>query len=178
MPVYHSALIDWSGPVSCGSALLSLRTKVKGPAAPSPAGQNDIIDEAVSFFRANVLFRNFAPTSTADLTLAYLTVFIGELLRAMCKFKTKEEARKSTIALAMSTTFAVPGEKSFCLAGFFPAPASKSESDAWRAYFRQAREETWNRILDLAFISTEPFTQNKWWMAFGKRRFMNIAATG
>ena len=153
MPVNHSSFTEWSGPVSCGCALLPLKTKVKGPAAPCPADQPDIVDEAVLFFRANVLFRNFQPQSPADLTLCYLTVYIGELLRAFSKCKSKEEARKAMTALSMSTSFSVPGDKAFVLPGFFAQPAGRQEADAFRNYFRQAREETAVRLVELAYAT-------------------------
>jgi actin related protein 2/3 complex subunit 3 len=156
--VNHSSFTEWSGPVSCGCALLPLKTKVKGPAAPCPADQTDVIDESLLFFRANVLFRNFQPQSPADLTLCYLTVFIGEVLRAFTKYKTKDEARKAITSVSMNTSFAVPGEKSFVLPGFFTTPASRSEGDAWRNYFRQAREETVNRLLELAYANPPNLT--------------------
>jgi len=193
MPVNHSSFTDWSGPVSCGCALLPLKTKVKGPAAPCPADQSDIIDEALQYFRANVLFRNFQPKAPADLTLAYLTVYVGELLRAFSKCKTKDEAKKQMTSLSMSTSFTIPGDKQFVLPGFFQQPAARAEGESFRTYFRQAREETAIRLVELAF-STPPVIgsaatttppvqspadapQNKWWMAFSKRKFMGIAST-
>jgi len=177
MPVYHSTFGDWSGPIACGSALLPIKTKVKGPAAPVTNNTTDVVDETINFFRANVLFRNFAPSHPSDLTLVYLTVWIGELLRAFAKFKTKEEARKGTTSLAMSQTFPIPGDKNFCLHGFFPSPQSKIEGENWRNYFRQVREEVWVRTLDLAFVNDQSQAQNKWWISFGKKKFMNIAST-
>jgi len=205
MPVSHSSFVDWSGPVSCGCALLPLKTKVKGPAAPCPNDSIDIIDEAIMFFRANVLFRNFQPSSPADLTLCYLTIYIGELLRAFTKCRTKDDAKKTITSLSMSTSFAVPGDKTFVLPGFFTTPATRQEGEAFKSYFRQAREETAIRMVELAYSpqpiitqsteqttpqtsssssssSTTPgggpdATHNKWWMAFAKRKFMNIAST-
>ena len=141
--------------MSCGCALLPLKTKVKGPAAPCPAEQSDIVDEALSYFRANVLFRNFQPQSAADLSLCYLTVYVGELLRAFSKCRTKDEAKKQMTAISMSTSFAIPGDKQFVLPGFFQQPASRQEGEAFRAYFRQAREETAIRLVELAY-STPP----------------------
>ncbi len=38
-------------------------------------GQEDIIDETLSYFRANVLFRNFDVRGGGDRTLIYLTLF-------------------------------------------------------------------------------------------------------
>ena len=141
--------------MSCGCALLPLKTKVKGPAAPCPTDQPDVVDESLQYFRANVLFRNFQPLCPADLTLAYLTVYVGELLRAFVKCKTKEEAKKSMTAVSMSTSFAIPGDKQFVLPGFFSQPATRAEGEAFRNYFRQAREETAIRLVELAY-STPP----------------------
>jgi len=196
--------------VACGCALLPLKTRVKGPAAPLPSDQQqDIIDEAITFFRANVLFRNFQPACPADLTLCYLTVLIGETLRACVKCRTKDDAKRSLTSLSMSTQFAIPGDKQFAMPGFFTAPSNKQDADAFRNYFRQAREETVNRVIELAYSAppviptsapaaannsnsnataavTAPASggsgsgdaaQNKWWMSFAKRKFMNITAT-
>jgi len=178
MPVYHSNLNGSVVSVVCGSGVLPLKSRVKGPApAISNPSETDIVDEAILYFRANVLFRNYAPKGPADLTLAYLTVWIGELLRAIAKTKSKDEAKRQLTAITMSTSFAIPGEKSFCLPGFFPAPANKSESDLFRQYYRQIREETANRLVEVCFLPDNPAQQNKWWICFAKRKFMNIAST-
>jgi len=179
MPVYHSTFVVWDGPVSCGSALLPLKTKVKGPAAPIPlsSDQQDIIDEAITFFRANVLYRNFSPQSPADLTLCYLTVYIGEVLRLFSKCRNRDEAKKQVTSLSMSTTFSIPGDRTFCLPGFFANPANRQEGESFKQYYRQLREEAANRLLEVAFNNDQQQLQNKWWMAFSKRKFMNIAAT-
>jgi actin related protein 2/3 complex subunit 3 len=39
-------------------AVLPLRTKIRGPAAIEPSEQ-DIVDEALYFFKANVFFRTY-----------------------------------------------------------------------------------------------------------------------
>ena len=39
----------------------------------------DVVDEALKFFKANVLFRNFEVTCPSDKTLIYLTLFISEV---------------------------------------------------------------------------------------------------
>ena len=46
--------------------------------------------------------------------------------------------------------------------------------DAFRTFYRQLREEVVNRLVDLAYL--ENGEQNKWWMSFSKRKFMNIAS--
>lgn len=47
----------------------------------STAGDMDIVDEAIAFFRANVLFRNFEITGPADKLLVYLTLYISSCLQ-------------------------------------------------------------------------------------------------
>jgi len=73
------------------------------------------------------------------------------VLRFFAKQKTKEDARKKLTELSMSQNFPIPGDKNFALAGFFSQPASRAESDSFRQYYRQMREETCNRLIDLAY---------------------------
>jgi len=171
MPVYHSSFNDFKGQPICGAVILPLKTKVRGPAPPAKVTDKDIIDEAMEFFRANVLFRNYSVQGPADLLLCYLTAFIAEILRHFQKCKTKDDAKKSITTVSMSQNFAIPGDKTWQMPGFFKEPSGRSDADAFRQYFRQLREELVNRVLDVAYNDKE---QNKWWMQFSKRKFMNI----
>jgi actin related protein 2/3 complex, subunit 3 len=175
MPVNHSEYNEAKGQEACGLVVLPLKTTVKGPAPPCAAGTSDCVDEALELFRANVLFRQFDPQGPGDRLLCYLTIWISELLREFARRKTKAEAKKEIVALAMSGNFKVPGDTGFCLAGFFPASQSRSEQDLLRSFLRQVREETCNRLLDKAY--NEDGSPNKWWIQFSKRKFMNIART-
>ena len=47
--------------------------------------QEDIVDEALTFFRAQVYFKNYAVQGPADKTLIYLTVFIQKCLEVISK---------------------------------------------------------------------------------------------
>jgi len=176
MPTYHSEVKEvGSFEKICGTVILPIKTQVRGPAPPAKSDASDIIDETLNFFRANVLFRNYKYEGPADLTLCYLTVYIAECLRLFSKYKTKNEAQKNIVPLAVSGNFAIPGEKGFPLPGFFSPPQSKTEDDNFRAYFRQLREETANRLILKAF--KEDGSQNKWWISFSKRKFMNVEHT-
>ena len=42
--------------------------------------QDDIIDETLNYFRANVLFRNFDVRGATDRTLIYLTLYTHQCL--------------------------------------------------------------------------------------------------
>ena len=67
--------------------------------------------------------------------------------------------------------FAIPGDVGFGLGGLLPAPASKQEGDAFRAYIKQAREEVTIRLVEQCY--TPEGAANKFWMAFAKKKFMN-----
>ena len=53
--------------------------QAKGPAVT--VHEHDVVDEAISFFRANVLFRNFEVKGPADKLLLYLTLYISACLK-------------------------------------------------------------------------------------------------
>eukprot|EP00968_Pinguiococcus_pyrenoidosus_P015478 scaffold1435_cov267-Pinguiococcus_pyrenoidosus.AAC.2 len=73
MPAYGSSLGEIEAAEACGAALLPLRTKKRGPAQRSPEGEVDIIDEALTYYRANVLFATFSMSTGADRTMAVST---------------------------------------------------------------------------------------------------------
>jgi len=172
---YHSSFNKATGQSVCGTIVLPMKTKVKGPALPCQAKDDDIIDEAVRFYRANVLFKNFATEGPADLQLAYMTIMIGEVIRECVKHKVKGDAHKGIQVLSMSTNFKLPGQDGFPLPGFFKPAQNKNEEDTFRAYFRQMREELAIRIIDNIYDATG--AKNKWWFQFNKRKFMNIDKT-
>ncbi len=103
----------------------------------------DIIDEVLNLFRANVLFRNFDIRGPADRTLIYLTLHVVQCLVKCEKIEDKTTGRQKIfffsmfvvifplryhlIALrelkALSTKqFACPGDSSWPLGGLFPSP--------------------------------------------------------
>jgi len=47
-----------------------------------------------------------------------------------------------------------------------------NNAELFRNYLRQIREETSGRLLSVAYRPNG--TPNKWWLAFAKRKFMNI----
>jgi len=169
MPAYHSKKNNDGNQEACGCALCPLRTELRGPAVTSPAGKEDIIDEVLNLFRANVLFRNFEVQGGADRTLIYLTLHVVQCLVKCEKIEDKQLAIKELKALA-TKQFICPGEAGFPLAGLFPSPSNRTETDAFRAYFKQAREELALRLCDRLFDG--PTSKNKWWQSFSKRKFM------
>ena len=74
----------------CKASVVPLKSgSVKGPAPEHRGSDPDIVDEALTLFRANILFNTFEVEGNADRTLVYLTAWIADCLRALTKEKTK-----------------------------------------------------------------------------------------
>lgn len=96
----HSKFNSGLEKVACGICIAPIKTNVPGPAPKPMAGEtDDMIDEAIKFFRPNLLFKNFSVTGIdkfnvfnpfhsskkgpADVTLIYLTVFLTQCLKVV-----------------------------------------------------------------------------------------------
>eukprot|EP00898_Chlorokybus_atmophyticus_P001913 jgi/Chlat1/2722/Chrsp182S02894 len=149
--VYHSSFgaNDGTAPscaVACGCPLLPLKQKDR---AAEPA--EDIVDEAINTFRANVLFRSFEVKSGADKLLIYLTFFISLCLKRLepCKSKADGQRAMMTLSLEGDTKLVVD---------VIATPQTKDEAVC-------------RRLLEKCYLGDG--TQNKFWLAFAKRKFMN-----
>lgn len=175
MPAYHSRIDIWGDRQACGMAIMNLETSVRGPAyiATKEDGM-DIIEEALYYFRANVLFRNFEVKTPCDLTLVVVTLYIQLCLKECEKYPTEAEAKRALTTLALKQ-FAIPGEPGFPLSAMFTRAENIEESDLFRNYYRQLREEVNKRILGRLYH--EDGSKNKWWQSFSKRKFMGKEIT-
>mmetsp|Transcript_33302 Transcript_33302/g.110132 ORF Transcript_33302/g.110132 Transcript_33302/m.110132 type:complete len:173 (+) Transcript_33302:69-587(+) len=170
--VYHSSLNGTETEVACGCAILPLKTSIRGPAESAAEGEEDIVDETLGYFKANVLFKHFEVKGAADRTLIYLTLYTTQCLKRLETCPTQTDGVKALTALAHEA-FSAPGEPRFALASFFPAGASPAELDLCRAYLKQAREELGRRLALKVYGDNGP--PSKLWIAFSKRKFMNKA---
>jgi hypothetical protein len=75
-----------------------------------PTDQDDIIDEALNFFKANVMFRNFEVKGAADRLLIYLTLYISQAIPKLANLD-KGGAEKAVYQLAIEN-FSLPGNSS------------------------------------------------------------------
>lgn len=91
------------------------------------ADRTDIVDEAITFFRANVFFRNFDIKSLADKLLIYLTFYINVALKRLEGRRTLAEGTKAIINLGLEKV-PVPGEPNFPFPGLFALPQSQKEA--------------------------------------------------
>jgi len=162
---------DHPADVACCCAILPIKTTTRGPAPPCPEGQEDILDEILGYFKANVLFKQFEVKGAADRVLIYLTLYITQVLAKLREVSTKAEGVKALTSMAHET-FKIPGDVGFPLGNFFPAPQSAQEADLARSYLKQVREEMGRRVLSKVY-ATEDGSASKFWLVFAKRKFMN-----
>ncbi|KAL3902460.1 MAG: hypothetical protein SGPRY_012060, partial [Prymnesium sp.] len=94
-----------------------------------PAGEDDIIDETLFFFKANVLFKQFEVKGAADRVLIYLTLYITQCLAKLNGCASKAEGLRALTSMAHEA-FKIPGDPGFPLGSFFPSPANSQEAGA------------------------------------------------
>ncbi|XP_029656743.1 actin-related protein 2/3 complex subunit 3 [Octopus sinensis] len=177
MPAYHSGIsLNKS---LANMALLPIKTQYKGP-APKEVDETtqDIIDEAIYYFKANIFFRNFEIKNDCDRTLIYITLYITECLKKLQKCSSKNAAQKEMYTLALKN-YPVPGESGFPLNAMYSKPAPGAEDETLRQYLQQLRQETGLRMCDKVF-DCQSDKPSKWWLCFAKRKFMDksLAAPG
>ena len=170
--VYHSSRNEVGDDVKvvCGMGMFPIKTTTRGPAPLAPDAEEDIIDEVIGFFKANVLFKHFEVKGSADRLLIYLTLYITQCLQRLEKCPTQVEGVKALTAMAHET-FRIPGDPGFALGSFFPAPASAPEGELCRSYLKQVREEMGRRLV--VKVYGEDGQPSKFWIVFAKRKFMN-----
>ncbi|ORX60559.1 actin-related protein ARPC3 [Hesseltinella vesiculosa] len=171
MPAYHSQFNDGDYQSLGNMFLLPVKTKFRGNAPQGDPSSEDIIDEAISLFRANCLFRNFEIKGNGDRVLIYLILFLSECLQKLNKNTPQGEAFKNLSTLAVSN-FAIPGDPGFPLNAMYQSPVDRFQADQLRQYIQQLRQELVLRLVETVYVDGHP---SKWWMCFQKRKFMNLS---
>lgn len=174
MPAYHSQIKEFPQVVG-NMAILPLRTQARGP-APSANIENDIIDESLYYFKANVFFRTYEIKSEVDRVLIYVTLYITECLKRLQRCSNKNQGTQEMYSLAISK-FDIPGDTGFPLNAVYARPQNTQEADLMRQYFLQLRHEIGNRVCEKVF-SNEDGKPNKWWICFAKKKFMEKSLSG
>ena len=99
MPHYHCTLPVEGVPRACGCALLAVADR-PGDAPPPEGGELDVLDQAIRFFRANVLFKRFDVRGEGDRTLLYLTFYLSLCMNRLEKARTRAEGERAMAELA------------------------------------------------------------------------------
>ncbi|XP_063723979.1 actin-related protein 2/3 complex subunit 3-like [Symsagittifera roscoffensis] len=126
------------------------------------------VEEALTCFKAIVLFKNYEIKGDADRLLIYLVLYIHRCLMELGQTKpSKDAAAKQLETLAIQCTV-IPGDSSFPLSAFYKTgyPGDFSQ------YMERLRKETNKRLIEKVYLES-PSAPSKWWLAFAKRKFMN-----
>ncbi|VDD83248.1 unnamed protein product [Mesocestoides corti] len=168
---YHSKFT--SCPRRVGNmAILPLRTKVRGPAPQDPNLAEDIIDEALLYFKPLTFFRQYEFKSDADRVLVYLVLYILECLKKLQRCPTKSHGSKELTSLSLAR-FDLPGDPGFPreLSNLYTKP-SMADANLMREYIAQLRTELGIRLLDRVYVDDQA-QPSKWWLCFAKRKFLD-----
>ena len=108
-------------------AVLPLRTQCRGPAPAVANLEQDIIDEAIYYFKANIFFRTYEVKSEIDRVLIYVTLYIPECLKKLQRCANKNQGMTEMYTLAISK-FDIPGESGFPLNSVYLKPSTPNEA--------------------------------------------------
>ena len=128
---------------------------------------DDIIDEALFYFKSNMLLRTYTIKGNGDRLILYITYFLSQCLKRLVGV-TRDQAKNVLFALA-NEGFSAPGDKGFPFPAFFPQPKDAAEVEKWKEYMKQVRLEAGQRLVKKVFLFPEADnTGNKFWMIFAK----------
>jgi len=81
------------------------------------------------------------------------------------------DATKEVQTISLDSNFAIPGDPGFPLNQMFNPPGNRQEAETLRQYLMQVRQELGGRLLARIYEG-EGEKPSKWWLSFGKRKFM------
>jgi len=174
MPSYNSVFNSQSYSTICGMPYISFKQnkipdlsyeKLKLPLSDLDL---DIIDEALIYFRANVLFRNFPIKGDADKLLVYITVFITKCLEVANNQEI--EKAKSLMKNLVDECEWSPFLKSHFLNNLLTIKAN--ETNELQTYLKSVRKEVSMRLMFILFDSDYKTLDLKYWLGFAKKKFM------
>ena len=115
---YHSQLDETIVDTPGGFPLCAVKTKQKIPAKYlSRSSDADIIDEALTYFKCNVFFKNYdMSVAKADKLLVYLTLYISSLLLKVRRARLTRSSRRATSRTRRSSRTSARSRTSRCRA--------------------------------------------------------------
>lgn len=176
MPSYHSVFNGKSYNTSCGIPLIDFSTnkipdmdsyKLRSPLSEIDL---DIIDEALIYFRANVLFKNFAIKGDADKLLVYITVFIAKCLEVVNSNSNDLDKAKINLKNLVDDAEWSPNSKSHFLNNL--TTLKLNEVSPLQQYLKTVRKEVVLRLFLILFDSDYKTLDLKYWLSFAKKRFL------
>merc|ERR1712027_23911 len=91
---------------------LPVKCSVRGPvpSLPRDSSDPDVIDEALTYFKANVFFRTYEIRSEADRVLIYLTLYITDCLKKLQRCASRSQGQQVS---SCGTALELGGELKF-----------------------------------------------------------------
>lgn len=173
MPSYHSSF-HGGYQKACDLSLIAFENKGKpnldGKLIKAKDKSIDIIDEAIAFFRANVLFKSFSIKTDGDKTLVYLEVFIAKILSSIENVYTDKKKSKELMYNLISECEWGPNVKNHFLNTILEI--KQNEVAELSSYLKSIREETVNRMFYLLFEAPGCTLDIKYWMAYSRKSFL------
>jgi actin related protein 2/3 complex subunit 3 len=173
MPSYHSIFNQINYPSMCGIPFIEISQKIPDLdynklKLPLNEIDLDIIDEALIYFRANVLFKNFPIKGEADKLLVYITVFISKCLEVA----NNQEPEKAKILMKSLVDDCEwnPNYKNH----FFNVlvTVQPKEVGDLQLYLKQVRKEVVTRLSFILYDSDSKTLDLKHWLGFARKKFM------
>lgn len=130
----------------------------------------DIIDEALIYFRANVLFKNFPIKGDADKNLIYITVFISKCLEVALN-QEPDKAKQAMSKLVEDCDWNLNLKNHFFTNLVTVKP---SELPELQMYLKALRKETLLRLCYILYDSDSKTLDLKYWLGFAKKKFMGF----
>jgi actin related protein 2/3 complex subunit 3 len=174
MPAYHSTFNENMYPTACGIPLIDIKVDRPALLDPSKLKANfadiDIVDEALIYFRANILFKNFQIKGDADKLLVYITVYISKCLESAATYNGDLEKTRSVLkALADDAEWTL-GYKNHFLNNL--TTNTPSEEVELQTYLKTIRKCVNFRLLTLLYESEYGTLDLKFWLGFAKKKFL------
>jgi actin related protein 2/3 complex subunit 3 len=179
MPSYHSIFNDQQYSTMCGIPYIEFKqnkipdldyTKLKLPLNEIDL---DIIDEALIYFRANVLFKNFPLKGDADKLLVYITVFISKCLEVA--YNQDIEKAKTLIKNLVDDCEWTPNYKMHFMNNL--VTVKLNEVNELQSYLKSVRKEVVMRLMFILYDSEYKTLDLKFWLGFAKKKFLGYDMT-
>lgn len=174
MPSYHTVFTETTYNKACDFALVPFKQS-KEPnldykLIKSKDSKIDIIDECLTYFRANILFKNFSIKSDADKIIVYLTVFISKCLSTISDTYQDPKKSKELLQNLITECEWSPTLKTHFLNTILII--NQNEVIDLSKYLKSLREETVYRLYYLLFQAPGSNLDLKFWIGYSRKLFL------
>ena len=200
MPSYHSILYtdDKNTVLSCGFPLINFDSN-KTPVLDykkikEKSNDVDLLDEALTYFRLNVLFKNYPIKSDGDKLIVYSTVFISKCLEIFFNNSSDIKKCKDLLKELILEAEWSPNYKSHFLNGILTSSENSNSNNndnlnstnnsnfnfnsneilALQKYLKSVRTELVYRINYILFDEEGATSKNKFWLPYAKKKFLGF----